>query len=157
MAITAKEIQEIRNETGLGIMDIKNAMEEAGGDRAKAMEILKARAGDKMEKRAGRATGQGKVGVYSHGDGKSAVMVEVNCETDFVAKADDFQNFVKELTLQIISMKPTSVEELLKQDFVKDSKKTIEDLLKELIAKTGENIVIKRFTIFGVGGDPIGC
>jgi len=155
--ITAKEIQEIRNETGLGVMDIKNAMEEAGGDREKAMEILKKSVGDKMEKRSGRATSQGKVGVYLHGDGKSAVMVEVNCETDFVAKADDFQNFVKDLCLHIIAMKPANIEELLKQDFVKDSKNTVGDLLKGIIAKTGENIVISRFVIYSIGEDTISC
>ena len=157
MSVSAKEIQEIRNETGLGVMDIKNAMEEAGGDREKAMEILKKRVGDKMEKRSGRATGQGKIGAYVHGDGKSAVMVEVNCETDFVAKNEDFQQFIKDLTLQIISMKPENVEELLKQDFVKDTKKTIEDLLKDIIAKTGENIVIGRFVVYSIGKEPVSC
>ncbi len=151
MSITAKDVQEIREETGLGVMDIRNALEEAGGDKAKALEILKTKVGEKMEKRAGRATGQGKIGVYAHTDGKSAVMVEVDCETDFVAKNEDFQTFVKELTLQIIAMKPADVEKLLAQDYVKDGEKKISDLLKDLIAKTGENIVVKRFTVYEVG------
>lgn len=149
--ITTKDIQEIRNETGLGVMDIRNALEEAEGDREKAMEILKAKAGDKMEKRAGRATSQGKIGTYLHGDGKVGVMVEVNCETDFVAKAEDFQSFVKDLTLHIAAMKPASVEELMEQDFIKDPSKKISDLLKEIIAKTGENAGIKRFAVYTLG------
>jgi elongation factor Ts len=151
MEISAKDVQEIRNDTGLGVMDIRNALEEAGGDRDKALEILKEKAGAKMEKRSGRATSQGRIGVYTHGDGKSACMVEVNCETDFVAKAEDFTNFIKELTLQIISMKPESVEELLEQEFIKDGSKKISDLLKEIIAKTGENIIINRFVIYQIG------
>jgi len=151
MQIKASDVQKIREETGLGVMDIKKALEEADGDKKKALEILKERAHEKMEKRAGRETSQGKIGVYTHGDGKSACMVEVDCETDFVAKAEDFTGFVKELTLQIISMKPTNVEELLEQEFIKDSSKKISDLLKEIIAKTGENIVIKRFVIYQVG------
>ncbi len=151
MPISAKDVQAIREETGLGVMDIRNALEEAGGDKAKALEILKSKAGEKMAKRADRATGQGKIGAYTHTDGKSATLVEVNCETDFVAKNEDFQNFVKDLTLQIISMKPADVEELLAQDFIKDSGKKVADLLKELIAKTGENIVVKRFVVYQVG------
>ena len=154
---SAKEIQEIRNETGLGVMDIKNAMEGAGDDKAKALEILKQRAGEKMEKRAGRATGQGKIGAYIHGDGKSAVMLEVNCETDFVAKNDDFNDFVKDVMFQIIAMKPLNVEELLEQEFVKDGSNKVSDLLKALIAKTGENIVVNRFVVYTIGEDAISC
>lgn len=151
MSITAKDILEMRNETGLGVMDIKNALEKAKGDKKKALEILSKESGAKMEKRSGRATSQGKIGAYVHGEGKTACLVEVNCETDFVAKADDFNNFVKELTLQIISMNPENVEELLGQDYVKDGSKKISDLLKEIIAKTGENIVIKRFVVYRIG------
>lgn len=151
MEIKASDVQAIRAETGLGVMDIRKALEEAKGDKEKALKILGERAGEKMEKRAGRATSQGKIGVYSHGDGKSAVMVEVDCETDFVAKNEDFINFVKDLTLQIISMNPENVEDLLTQDFVKDGSKKISDLLKEIIAKTGENVVIKRFVVYKIG------
>jgi elongation factor Ts len=157
MEIKASDVQEIRNETGLGVMDIKKALEEACGDKEKALEILRNSAGAKMEKRAGRATSQGKIGAYLHGDGKSAVLVEVNCETDFVAKNDDFNAFIKELTLQIISMKPSTVEELLEQDFVKEPSKKVSDLLKEIIAKTGENIVIKRFVTYAIGEETVGC
>jgi len=151
MTISAKDVQKIRKETGLGVMDIKKALEEAKGDKKKTLKILAESAGEKMEKRAGRATEQGKIGAYVHNEGKSACLVEVNCETDFVAKNEDFTNFIKELTLQVISMKPKDVKELLKQDFIKDSSKTIGDLLKEIIAKTGENIVIKRFVVYQVG------
>jgi len=155
--ITAKDVQEIRDETGLGVMDIRNALEDAKGNKKKALEILKEKAGDKVLKRAGRTTAQGKIAAYVHGNATSGCMVEVGCETDFVAKAEDFQNFIKELTLQVISMKPANVEELLKQDYVKDPKKTIGDLLKEIIAKTGENIVIKRFVVYQIGAETIGC
>lgn len=157
MNISASDVQKIREETGLGVMDIRNALEESGGDKEKALKILSEKAGAKMEKRAGRATGQGKIGIYLHGDGKSACMVEVNCETDFVAKNEDFNDFIKDLTLQIISMKPNNVEELLEQDFVKDGSKKISDLLKEIVAKTGENVVISKFVIYAVGGDPVSC
>lgn len=149
--IKASDVQEIRNETGLGVMDIRNALEESGGDKEKALKILSEKSGAKMEKRIGRATSQGKIGVYTHGDGKSAVMVEVDCETDFVAKNEDFIDFTKDLTLQIISMNPENVEDLLTQDFVKDGSKKISDLLKEIIAKTGENVVIKRFVVYKIG------
>jgi len=149
--IKASDVQKIREETGLGVMDIKKALEEAKGDKKKALKILGDRAHEKMEKRADRATSQGRIGVYTHGDSKSAVMVEVGCETDFVAKNEDFINFVKDLTLQIISMNPESVEDLLAQEFVKDGSKKISDLLKEIIAKTGENIVVKRFVVYKVG------
>ena len=151
MTANTAAVQKLRNETGLGVMDIKTALDEAGGDEAQALEILKKKAGDKMTKRADRATGQGKIGAYVHGDSKSAVLVEVGCETDFVAKNDDFQTFVKDITLQIISMNPIDVEELLAQDFVKDTSKKIADLLKELVAKTGENVAIKRFVVYRLG------
>lgn len=151
MEIKAADVQEIRGETGLGVMDIRRALEEADGDKSKALEILKSKAGEKMEKRAGRATNQGKIGSYVHGDGKSACLVEVDCETDFVAKNDDFVEFVKELSLQVISMKPENVDELLDQEYVKDPSIKISDMLKAIIAKTGENIVIKRFVVYQVG------
>ena len=157
MVISTKDIQNLREETGLGVMDIKEALEKAKGDKKKALEFLAKKAGEKMEKRAGRATTQGKIGTYVHGDGKSAVLVEVDCETDFVAKNDDFNNFVKELTLQIISMKPKDVKELLGQSFIKDPSKKVEDLLKEIIARTGENIVIRGFVIYRVGEKSVSC
>ena len=153
MVISTKDIQNLREETGLGVVDIKEALEKAKGDKKKALEILSKKAGEKMEKKAGRVTSQGKIGAYVHGDGKSAVLVEVDCETDFVAKNEGFVNFIKELTLQIISMKPKDVKELLGQSFIKDPSKTVEDLLKEIIAKTGENIVVKRFVVYQIGQD----
>ena len=157
MKISTSDIQEIRQQTGLGVMDIRNALEEAGGKKDKALDILKKKAGDKMAKRAEREAKQGIVGSYAHGDGKLAVLVEVNCETDFVAKNEDFLGFVKDLTLQVASMKPENIKKLLSQDFIKDSSKKVEDLLKEIVAKTGENIVIKRFTIYSIGEDPVSC
>jgi len=151
MAISTKDIQEIRQETGLGVMDIKEALEKAKGDKKKALEALYKKAGDKMAKRAGRETKQGLVGSYLHGDNKLGVLVEVNCETDFVAKNEDFIAFVKDLGLQVASMNPENVKDLLGQDFIKDPSKKIEDLLKVIIAKTGENIVVRRFVAYRLG------
>jgi len=157
MPIKTSDIQKIRKQTGLGVMDIKKALEEAKGDKKKTLEILKKKAGDKMAKRVERETTQGRIAAYIHNDNKLGVLLEVNCETDFVAKNEDFVSFVRDLTLQIASMRPKDVEELLSQDFIKDPSKKIGDLLKEIIAKMGENIVVKRFVIYQLGTDVISC
>jgi elongation factor Ts len=102
-------------------------------------------------KRAGKEANQGLVETYVHNEGKIGVMVEVNCETDFVARTDDFKKFVHELAMQIAAMKPKDVDELLTQTYIRDQEKTIKDLLKETLAKTGENIKIKRFCRYELG------
>ena len=153
MAITAKEIQEIRNETGLGVMDIKNAMEEAGGDREKAMEILKKSVGDKMEKRSGRATSQGKIGSYLHGDGKSAVMVEVNCETDFVGNTDSFKALCHEIAMHIAATNPkylsreeVSVEDLNREKEIYRAQLQAEGKPAEMVEKILEGKMSKYYS-----------
>ncbi|MFA7308640.1 MAG: elongation factor Ts [Patescibacteria group bacterium] len=151
--VDAKQVQKIREMTGLGMMDIRNALEEAGGDEAQAMTLLEQRAGDKLEKRAGRTTSQGRIGNYVHMDNKLAAVVEVQCETDFVANSEDFVTFVKDLAMQIAAMKPETMADLMAQDSLKESGKTVADLHKALIAKTGENIVIKKFGLFQIGLD----
>jgi len=143
-------VKKIRIETGLGIMEIKSALEEADGDEAKAKEILKEKGFKKAETKTERETHQGRVATYTHNTGKIGVMVELQCETDFVAKHEDFVGLTKEICLQVAAMNPETVEDLLKQEFVKDPSKTIEDMIKTLIAKFGENMKLTRFARFEI-------
>ncbi len=149
--ISKEDLIKLRAETKAGVMDVRKALEEAKGDVSKAKEILKSLGIAKAESKSERATGCGVVETYTHGDGKIGVMVEVACETDFVAKTDEFKSLVHDVTLQIAAMDPTSVDELLTQEFIKDPGRTIADLIHDNIAKTGENIKIKRFHRFVLG------
>lgn len=150
MAIDVNQIKELREQTGAGIADCREALEEANSDMAKAKEILKKKGLDKAGSKSDREVKAGVVETYSHG-GRVGVLVEVLCETDFVAKTDDFKNLAHELALQIASMKPESVGELLEQDYIREPGKTVETLIKEVIAKLGENIQIGRFERIGLG------
>lgn len=143
-------VKKIRIETGLGIMEIKSAVEEAEGDENKAKEILKEKGYKKAETKAERETHQGRVATYTHSTGKVGVMVELLCETDFVAKHEDFLALTKDLCLQIAAMNPENVEDLLKQEFIKDSTKTIDQMIKTLVAKFGENMKVNRFARFEI-------
>ena len=150
MEISVEQIKELRAQTGLGIHDVKHALEEAAGDKTKALAILKERGLATVAKRSERETSQGVIEVYAHG-GRIGAMVEVNCETDFVGRNDDFKAFAHDIALQVASMAPESVEDLLKQEFFKDTSKTIQEYLTETIAKTGENIKITRLARFELG------
>ncbi len=141
---------EIRKETGHSVMEIKKALEETKGDKAKALEILKKRGAEVMAKKEDREVKGGYIDAYSH-NGQVAVLVEVQCETDFVAKNPDFQAFVHDIALQVSSMNPKNIKELLAQPFVKDDKQTIEQLLGEMTAKIGEKLVISRFERMQIG------
>jgi elongation factor Ts len=143
-------VKKIRLETGLGIMEIKAALEEANGDEKKAREILKQKGFKKAETKAERETHQGRVATYTHTTGKIGVMVELLCETDFVAKHEDFMELAKDICLQIAAMNPKDVDELLKQEFIKDSSMTIEEKIKSLVAKFGENMKLTRFARFEI-------
>lgn len=143
-------VKKIREEMGLGIMEIKSAVEEAGGDEKKAKEILKKKGFEKAEKKAERETHQGRVATYTHSTGKIGVMVELLCETDFVAKNEEFMAVAKDLCLQIAAMNPEKVDDLMEMEFIKDSGKKIKDLVTGLVAKFGENIKIGRFTRFEI-------
>lgn len=143
-------VKKIRKETGLGVMEIKTALEEGGGDEKKAKEILKAKGYEKAEKRAERETHQGRVATYTHSTGKIGVMMELLCETDFVAKNEDFLNVAKDLCLQVASMNPKDTKELLEQEFIKDPALKIKDLVTALNAKFGENIKIGRMERFEI-------
>ena len=143
-------VKKIRTELGLGIMEIKAALEEADGDEKRAKEILKEKGFKKAETKSERETHQGRVATYTHTTGKIGVMVELLCETDFVAKHEDFLVLTKELCLQVAAMNPETVEDLMKQEFIKDPSKTIEEMVKTLIVKFGENMKINRIARFEI-------
>jgi len=188
------KVKELREKTNAGMMDCKKALSEAGGDLDKAVDILRKKGASLASKKSSRATKEGSISSYIHMNQRIGVLVEVNCETDFVARNDAFKNFVKELGMQIAAANPTYVTKeevkeediqkekdiikeqnknkpenaltkiiegkinsyyqdvcLLEQPYIKDSKTTIKELLTEIIAKTGENIVIKRFTRYQLG------
>lgn len=141
--ITINQIKQLREETAVSVSECKKALEEAKGDSKKAKEILKKWGKDLAGRKTSRETSQGIIESYIHQNKKIGVLLELNCETDFVAKSKNFQTLSHELCLQIAATR----EELpiLEQPWIKDGTKTIKDLLEEYIAKIGENITIKRF------------
>jgi elongation factor Ts len=145
-----EKVKKLREELGLGIMEIKAALEEAQGAEEKAKEILKQKGFEKAEKKAERETHQGRVFTYTHSTGKIGAMVEIWCETDFVAKTEDFMNLGKELTLQVAAMDPKDTEELLAQDYMKDGSVKVGDLVKNVIAKLGENVKVGKIARFEI-------
>lgn len=130
-------IKRLRQETGVAIIRIREVLEEVKGDEKKALAVLKKEGLEKAEKREGRETGQGKIFSYAHHTGKVASLVELLCETDFVAKNELFETLGRDLAMQVASMGEEKFED---QDFIKDPSKKVKDLIKEVIAKTGENI-----------------
>ncbi len=150
MAIDINLIKQLREETGAGIADCRIALEESDGDMAEAKEVLLKKGMERADKKADRETKAGLIYSYIH-NGRVGAMVEVGCETDFVAKTDDFVNLCKEVAMQVASMNPENVEELLKQAYIRDTKKTMEDLVKETIGKLGENIQVRRMVRFELG------
>ena len=196
--ISAKDVGVLRKRTGAGMMDCKKALEEAGGDMERAVDILRKKGTARAEKRAGRTAAQGVVSSYIHFNGRVGVLLELNCETDFVANTDDFQTLAREVAMHIASAnpiavspdqvpadivarekaiyleqakesgKPAAVQEkmaegklrkffeervLLEQPYVKDDKQKVGDLVKAVSGKVGENVVVRRFARFEVGGD----
>lgn len=150
MAIDVSLIKQLREETQAGVADCRAALEEAKGDLKQAKEILKKKGFERAAKKGDRATNAGLIEAYVHG-GRVASLVEVMCETDFVARTDEFKTLAHEVAMQVASMNPKDAEELLKQEYIRDSSKTIEMLLKETIAKLGENIVLGRITRLELG------
>jgi len=143
MAIDLHLLKKLREETSVSIADCRNALDEAEGNYAKALELLRKRAADKAAKKADRETSQGLIETYTH-QGKIGAMVMLLCETDFVARTDEFKHLAHEIAMQVAALNPASVEVLLKQEYIKNNSVTIEDLLKQAIQKTGENIVLKQ-------------
>lgn len=194
--ITASDVKELRQRTGAGMMDCKKALEEADGDMDKAITYLREKGLAAAAKKAGRIAAEGLVDAYIHLGGRIGVLIEVNCETDFVAKTDEFKSFVRDMAMQVAAAKPDYVSRddvpedvinrekeiyraaalnegkpekivdrivagrlekffqevcLLEQPFIKDSDKTVQEVLQEKIAKIGENITIRRFVRFERG------
>ena len=139
------QIKQLREKTQAGVMDAKKALEESDGDMKKAKAWIAKRGLQKAEKKADRETKQGTVGAYIHHDNKRGAMVKLLCETDFVARTDEFKVLAKELAMQITSMNPESKDVFLEQDYIRDPKLTIAALIKQLSAKTGENIQLGEF------------
>jgi len=151
MKVSVENVKKLREQTSASVSDCKTALEEANGDFEKAKEILRKKGIEAAAKKADRPVGQGLIETYIHANGKIAAMIEVNCETDFVARTDDFKNLAHEVAMQVCAMDPKDVEELLAQPYIRDESKTIEDLVKETISKVGENIQVKRFIRFELG------
>ncbi|MCH8029887.1 MAG: translation elongation factor Ts [Candidatus Dadabacteria bacterium] len=194
--ISAKMVKELRDRTGATFLGCKQALEETNGDYEKATDILRIKGLAKADKKAGRATPEGIVASYIHAGGKIGILVEINCETDFVARNDEFQNFAKEISMQIAANKPSYVSRddvpgevlekekeifkaqviesgkpekiaekivdgkidkffeekcLMEQPYIREPKIKVEELLKALVAKVGENIVVSRFTRYQLG------
>lgn len=145
-----KTLKKLREETGAGVMAVKKALEEAGGDLAQAREILKEAGVAKAEKKSARQAADGRVFSYVHATGKIGSLVELFCETDFVARTPDFQNLGKELTLQVAATAPQNPDDLLSQEYIRDSSKKVSDLLTETVAKVGENIKLGRLARFQI-------
>lgn len=173
--MSLEQIKQLRTITSLGINDCKKALDEASGDFDQALKILKKKGAQVMEKKSSRATSQGLIDSYVHFGGNLGALVEVNCETDFVARTEIFKKFVKDVAMQIAASSPKyinrdeiSEEELsgvkdpedyikqtclLNQAFIKDSKRTIEEYLRDVVSQTGENIMIRRFIRYSLGGE----
>ena len=166
MEISIVIVKELRDQSGAGIMECKKALLQTRGDMNKALQILKEEGLLKAKKKAGRATTQGLIEAYVHTGGRIGAMVEVNCETDFVARTDEFKKLAHHLAMQVAAMPPQFVSKeeapegvdkepeaacLLLQPYIKDPNKTIQDIITETIAKVGENIKVKRFARFELG------
>lgn len=151
--VDIKLLKKLRNDTGVSIADCRKALEETNGDYKKALEWIKARGLEKAAKKSDRETMQGIVESYIHQNGRVGALIELLCETDFVARTDDFKKLAREIAMQVAAMNPSDPQTLLKQEYIRDSSSTVEDLVKQMIAKLGENIVVKRFKRFEIGSE----
>jgi len=165
--IPADKVKELRNQSGAGIMSCRNALIEAEGDMAKALQILKQQSLLQAKKKAGRSTTQGIIEAYIHTRGRIGAMVEVNCETDFVAHTKEFKELAHYLAMQVAATSPQFISKeevpkgvdiepqvdcLLPQPYIKNPERTVQDIIAETIAKVGENIKVNRFVRFELGG-----
>ncbi len=150
--ITATQVKELREKTGAGMMDCKKVLTETDGDEERAIELLRERGIAKAAKKSDRIASEGLVTTYVTEDGKIGAVVEVNAETDFVAKNDEFKKFVSDVAKQIVEKNPATVEDLLKQQSIAEPEKTVEEVLTNKIATIGENMSIRRFERFETSG-----
>lgn len=148
--VDVKLIKQLRDETQASFSDVKKALEQSDGDLKKAHEWLKKHGVEKAAKKADRQTSQGLVESYIHQNGKVGSLVTVLCETDFVARTDDFKNLAHEIAMQVAAMNPKDEAALLKQEYIRDNSITVENLIKQAIGKLGENIRVKSFTRFEI-------
>ncbi len=139
-------LKKLRDETAASVADCRKALDQSGGNYEKALEWLKKRGAEIAEKKAQRETSQGTIESYVHGNGKVGVLVKLACETDFVARTSEFKTLAHEITLQISAMNPADVKSLLVQEYIRDPKLTISDLIKQTIGKLGENIQVREFS-----------
>ncbi len=166
MKITTDRVKDLREQTGAGIMDCRNVLLEAEGDMEKALQILKQQSLFKVEKKRKRSAWQGLIESYIHTGGRIGAMVEVNCETDFAARTDEFKELAHHLAMQVAAIPPQFISRedapegsdieaqaacLLLQPYIKDPNMTVQDIIDETIAKVGENIKVSRFTRFELG------
>ena len=143
-------VKELREQTGLSFDKIKKALDDVGGDRQKALEALAAQAGDAAAKKSEREVKDGAIGSYVHSNGKIGAMIQLGCETDFVARNDEFKNLARDLAMHASAMRPTTPEEMLDQQFVKDPEMTVRDLINKSIAKLGENIQLAGVSVLSI-------
>jgi len=151
MPISMDEIKKLRKETGARIMDCKKALEESKGDYKKALEVVEEKGLARAEKNADRETKAGYVASYVHNNGQVASLVEIVCETDFVAKNDEFVTMARDIAMHVTAMNPENVKDLLEQEFIRDASVTIAMMLKSLSGKIGEKMVITRFVRYEIG------
>lgn len=166
MAVTVAAIKALRDMTGAGIMDSKRALEDAGGDLEEARKVLREKGIASAAKKASRDTNEGLVEAYIHSGGRVGAIVELNCETDFVARTEDMKSLAHNVAMQVAAMSPEYVDEgevpddeeaspqelcLLSQPFIRDNEQTVQDVVNETIAKVGENVRVRRFSRFSLG------
>jgi elongation factor Ts len=151
MAISMDLIKQLRAATGARILDCQKALQEADGDLKKAEAIVEAKGLARADKNQDRETSVGYIATYTHNTGMVASMVEILCETDFVAQNDEFRQMTKDIAMQLAAMGAESAEDLLQQDFIKDPEKTVELVIKALSGKTGEKMVLGRISRFAIG------
>ncbi|MBD3279843.1 MAG: translation elongation factor Ts [Candidatus Pacebacteria bacterium] len=149
--ITTQDIKKLRQATGARVMDCKKALTEAKGDFQKAQELVKAKGLARAEKKTDRQTKAGLIGNYVHTNGQIAALVELGCETDFVAQNQQFKKLAKQLAMQIVAMNPQDLKELLTQESIHDAQQTVAEQVKALSGKIGEKMEIKRFSRLAVG------
>lgn len=143
-------LKKLRDETSASIADCRRALDESEGKYEKALAWLRKRGLEKAEKKSDRETHQGLVDAYIHNGGKVGALLVLQCETDFVARTEEFKKLAREIGMQISAMNPETVEDLLKQEYIRDASQTIDQVIKSLIGKLGENITVREFKRFAI-------